>query len=1234
MTRPLSAIFCAAVFLLAGKAYSEIISKDIDFENPELIRGRHGARIEIDGCLNIADPGDPSLPAYVAVFALPPFEKISTVEITPNSRRKLEGSYDIAPFPRQARTDRISEKKTYRNMNTYNLATIYPDKPGLLVTEQTINGVRLAFLKIYPCRIIPSTGEVFHWGSMRVIIETEPLQSQPIRHPPGAALRAGRRIETVVENLAMVDRYTTPAYEKPPVLENLLENRSCLDSKEDQPAYPYVIITGEGLEASFDEIVSLKNESGLRTRLVTVGWIESSFNGLDTQDRIRNFIKHAYFNWKAEYVLLGGDDEIIPHRGFYVKAGNEIETDIPSDLYYCSLDGTWNNDGDSYYGEPGEEDLLPELSLGRLPASSPEEISNFTNKITAYTLNPPPLDCSKALMLGELLWQDEDTLTWGGDYKDEILLGSDNYDFETAGPAEELACATLYDRDLPVPWDSNDIISIINQGVNIINHLGHAGLHNVMRISSAHIPLLENNGSDVLPSVIYSQGCYSAAFDNRDDSGTIHQQDAIAEQLVNSPAGAVAYIGNTRLGWNAPGSTCGVSQFFDRQFFDAVFGEKMGTTGAAFDDSRIDNTAYISYPLFRYVMYEMCLLGDPSMFIWTGRPSDLNASYQPYMIPGCNDFTIEVESDGRPVKGASVSLFNTDFTFYQRGITGADGRAVFSSDISDSGFVQIRIKSPGHYLYSDSIPVDPTPERFLDLPFIQIDDDSLGESRGDGDGVIESGEKIEVGFALSNKGEDPEDSILVSLRSPDAYITVHDSICGPIFLPGKTTLIKDKQYLMEFSPEIPDNYRVELNFTISAPGGEWHSTRTVTVNAPGMSLDCWNTCDSLLGNGNGCVDAWEFINLDMVWTNNGSVDIPCPTLTLKIPDQTYSMPYRSEIDLPGIAVGQTLVSKDGISLFVKRYAPPFTRIPIILELKQENLFSHAETLNVTVCGNNLEDHADSAGFWTHRAEVGVDGWSISSEEAYSTPSSWKCGGAPGEAYPNMMDAVLTSPPLCLYENSQLSFWHRIDAEAGFTYPYWAEDAGVVEISTDGGDSWTIISPLDNYPCRASASNTIFLDPYQRCYSGNAGWEFEEFDLSHISGPVLLRFHFATNEQYGFGGWYIDDILISTENYTDSEGGEIPPSDLVNKLYEPTPNPFNPTTLIRFRVSNKSNVNLSIFDVSGKMVRTLIDEYMSRGEHGIRWNGRDDRGRILASGVYFCRLSIGSHTSTRRLVLIR
>ncbi len=84
----------------------------------------------------------------------------------------------------------------------------------------------------------------------------------------------------------------------------------------------------------------------------------------------------------------------------------------------------------------------------------------------------------------------------------------------------------------------------------------------------------------------------------------------------------------------------------------------------------------------------------------------------------------------------------------------------------------------------------------------------------------------------------------------------------------------------------------------------------------------------------------------------------------------------------------------------------------------------------------------------------------------------------------------------------------------------------------------------------------------------------------------------------------------------------------------TPNPFNPVTTIRFELAQRGRASLRVFSAQGRLVRTLVDEPLPSGAYQIRWDGRDDAGRGVASGIYFYELSEGARSLTRRMSLLK
>jgi len=90
----------------------------------------------------------------------------------------------------------------------------------------------------------------------------------------------------------------------------------------------------------------------------------------------------------------------------------------------------------------------------------------------------------------------------------------------------------------------------------------------------------------------------------------------------------------------------------------------------------------------------------------------------------------------------------------------------------------------------------------------------------------------------------------------------------------------------------------------------------------------------------------------------------------------------------------------------------------------------------------------------------------------------------------------------------------------------------------------------------------------------------------------------------------------------------------NALLQNYPNPFNPVTTIAFSIRTRGHVGLNVYDVGGRLVRTLANETRAAGAYRVKWDGHDNTGSPVASGVYFYRLIAGSFSQTKKMVLLK
>jgi flagellar hook assembly protein FlgD len=89
-----------------------------------------------------------------------------------------------------------------------------------------------------------------------------------------------------------------------------------------------------------------------------------------------------------------------------------------------------------------------------------------------------------------------------------------------------------------------------------------------------------------------------------------------------------------------------------------------------------------------------------------------------------------------------------------------------------------------------------------------------------------------------------------------------------------------------------------------------------------------------------------------------------------------------------------------------------------------------------------------------------------------------------------------------------------------------------------------------------------------------------------------------------------------------------------QLYQSYPNPFNSETIIKYDLLKSCEVNLTIYNILGQKVKTLANERQEAGSKTIGWDGKDEKGKDLASGIYFYQLKAGEVTQTKRMVLLK
>ena len=582
-------------FVVAENENNNEIVQMYSFERPQIqsviIQDIVYDQIIMSDTSGDSNPGEPNLPSKGIKLLLPQGTEITDIEIISGEKVYLGSNFNIIPTQEQIK---LSEKNSDFMHNPdqliYASEKVFPESLFNSVGTYSFRGYEILVMTLYPVQYLPVTGSLYYYKDLTVIVNTE---------KNGGNNDLFRNLQKdSSEILRKVDnQLTVNSYAEKPTSTILSGN------------YDLMILTTEDLKNNFEPLKNKHISQDIVTEIKTLNDI-SIFPDSVTPEDIRDFIRDEYVNSGIEYVLIGGDDDVIPAKALWVQAWTGGDTTfMPSDLYYACLDGTYNYDEDEQWGEPsdgdeGEDvDLIAEVYLGRACVGSSDEVDNFVEK-TIYYIDSGGYSDGNVLMVGEYLWSDPDT--WGGDYMDEMIDGSNSHYITVGMPSSEYTFDKLYDKDWPGQhWSKSEIMSRINVGAQIINHLGHSGYTYNMRMENSDVITLSNSE----PCFIYSQGCMAGGFDNG---------DCIAEAFtVKTDSAAFAVIMNARYGWGVKGSTDGASQRYHRQFWDAIFGENIPEIGKANHDSKEDNINRINLGCMRWCYYQTNLLGDPTLTFYT-----------------------------------------------------------------------------------------------------------------------------------------------------------------------------------------------------------------------------------------------------------------------------------------------------------------------------------------------------------------------------------------------------------------------------------------------------------------------------------------------------------------------------------------------------------------------------------------------------------------------------------------
>lgn len=671
------AVGFAFLFLMLTNHTLAGVEHTLNIASADFVLHQEGdfTRINLKGGVELNRPGHPSVPQLLVKLIVPSGEAVRSVDA--QILRSREVSLQRPLFPCQ-HPEEISEQPTAHpfvgpDVRVYSSSDPYPTNRVEVVEEGYWGRNHLVTLAVCPVSYDALQGTLLLSSSIRIEIETEPAAPQEnsylsrianLGHGVSAQL-----IETVVDNKEDVARFSTPpgGVPKPTFGGGDLE---------------YVIITTEALAPSFEPLMKWKTQKGVPAEIVLLSEIESSYPGVDTQEKIRNFLMEAYPSG-LKWVLLGGDESVVPVKYCYPYDTNyekKLGKMQITDLYYADFTGDWEVDGDGIWGERTHDspDIYPEVYVGRVPANTPEEASNWVDKLLTYEKNPGGGDFS---YLTKALWICADQMR---DYDQHGQIAAVFPDYFTTDLSSLIEQPSGYDPE-PYQPTGRQVIEVMNQGWHMVNNLNHGNPDNYSAMSSGYNggPIkyyvwgdtLFNPESGALThldsteayGIHYSISCYTGAFDMEAIWGR-PTGNSYGEVYVLVPdRGGVAFCGNGRVGW------VHCSYFLQTKFFELAFqGGEFLHIGIAEAVSK--NT----YPNYRDLNYGHNLLGDPEMPIWIDIPQLFEVECDTSIQNNDNMFEAYVTSKGSPVEKALVCLYKGE-EVYIRGTTDSEG--YFSSPV-------------------------------------------------------------------------------------------------------------------------------------------------------------------------------------------------------------------------------------------------------------------------------------------------------------------------------------------------------------------------------------------------------------------------------------------------------------------------------------------------------------------------------------------------------------------------
>ena len=387
----------------------------------------------------------------------------------------------------------------------------------------------------------------------------------------------------------------------------------------------YIILTSKNLAPYFKPLASWKTTKGIKTEIVTVEDITEARPDMDAPLAIKTFLKGQYIFNKLKYVLLGGDDYVVPVRDCHAVVDDTIvENHMPTDLYYACFERNfeWDYNKNGVYGERADSiSLDPSIFVTRIPVRSPEDVAAFVKKTIDYEKNPNVANSgNRILMAGaQLFGMIDGTSQSDSEAKGEYFYEKHMHPYWDGERKQFYDTNTDFQGGACYDVTADNLQYQMSQGYSFVDMIAHGnstawGIEKNNFYTTKDAEKLNNEGHSIVTTI----ACLTNAFDSVDEP-------CLSESFIRNPnSGIVAYLGCSRSGWETINSAwSGPSLAYEVRFYQKLFdtnvkNKNYGVVVAMAKNSFAGRSKHPN-PI-RWLQFGLNPIGDPEMPIYTATP--------------------------------------------------------------------------------------------------------------------------------------------------------------------------------------------------------------------------------------------------------------------------------------------------------------------------------------------------------------------------------------------------------------------------------------------------------------------------------------------------------------------------------------------------------------------------------------------------------------------------------------